>query len=156
MSSTKWGDWVTRTLTAPPVPAGTMAALALMRPSSEFSVEARGCGCPLGHMVRYPRDPWGTTVTFREYAAALAGILQALFGMMKARNVPPPSDGPAKGPLGVFRVSATRHGVMGTKRRGLMVVTSLAFALTEPPPDRLTWLVTCAGAVDATLTLTVI
>src|SRR5258708_17064253 len=74
-----------------------MAALALMRPSSEFSVEARGCGCPLGHMVRYPRDPWGTTVTFREYAAALAGILQALFGMMKSRNVPPPSDGPAKG-----------------------------------------------------------
>src|SRR5216684_4578437 len=95
-----------------------IAALALMRPSSEFRVEARGNACPLGHTVRYPRDPWGTTVTLNEYAEALEGIPQALFGMMKSRDVPPTSDGPLKGPLGVFRVSATRQGVMGTKSRG--------------------------------------
>src|SRR5260370_1375616 len=162
MSSTRSVELVTKTLTAPPVPAGTMAALALMRPSNEFSVEARGCGCPLGHMVRYPRDPWGTTVTFREYADALEGTPQALFGMTKSRDAPPTSEGPASGPLGAFRVSATRQGVIGTKRSavvgmvGLIAVMSLAFALTDPPPDTLTWLVTCEGAFGATFTVTVI
>src|SRR5258708_26169603 len=160
MSSTRSVALVAYTLTAAPVPAGTMAALALMRPSSEFSVEARGRACPLGQTVRYPREPWGTTVTFREYAIALGGIPQALLGMMKSRDVPPPRDGPLKGPLGVFRVSATRQGVMGTKYRpvgamfGLMAVMSLAFAVAEPPPDTLTWLVTCDGAFDATFTAT--
>ena len=39
------------TLTAPPVPAGTMAALDLMRPSKELTVEATGRGSPAGHRV---------------------------------------------------------------------------------------------------------
>src|ERR1700690_1805584 len=43
---------VANTLTAPLVPAGTTAALALVRPSSEFSVEIFGCGCPVGQTVR--------------------------------------------------------------------------------------------------------
>jgi hypothetical protein len=40
------------TLICPLVPAGMIAALALMRPSSEFKVETKGCGCPAGHTVR--------------------------------------------------------------------------------------------------------
>ena len=43
---------VTYTLTAPFVPAPMMAALALIRPSTEFKVETTGCGCPVGQMVR--------------------------------------------------------------------------------------------------------
>jgi hypothetical protein len=39
-------------LTAPPSPAGTMAALALTRPSTEFSVETTGCTWPAGQIVR--------------------------------------------------------------------------------------------------------
>jgi hypothetical protein len=54
------------TLTAPPVPAGTMAAFAFTRPSREFSVETRGRACPVGHMEMYPKAPLGTTVTLRE------------------------------------------------------------------------------------------
>ena len=34
------------------VPAGTMAALALMRPSGEFMVETSGWASPVGQMVR--------------------------------------------------------------------------------------------------------
>ena len=41
-----------------------IAALALMRPSGEFMVEASG-GSPVGQMVRYPSVPMGTTVTFK-------------------------------------------------------------------------------------------
>src|ERR1035438_10850914 len=40
------------TLMLPLVPAGTTAALDLMRPSSEFRVEATGRDCPAGHNVR--------------------------------------------------------------------------------------------------------
>ena len=44
---------VTYTLTAPPLPpAGTIAALALMRPSVEFMVETTGWDSPVGQMVR--------------------------------------------------------------------------------------------------------
>src|SRR5579862_1639430 len=42
-------------------------------------------------------------------------MLQALFGMPKSRDVFAANVGPPKGPV-VLRVSATRHGVMGTKR----------------------------------------
>jgi hypothetical protein len=55
-------------LMLPPVPANTMAALDLIRPSSELRVEARGCVCPVGHMVMKPSGPEGTTTTFTEYA----------------------------------------------------------------------------------------
>src|SRR5271157_3297791 len=91
------------------MPAPTTTALALVRPSNEFKVEAKGCGCPLGQMVRNPRAPCGTTVTLSEYAAALFGMLQALCGMRNSREVPPLIDGPPKFPGGL-RVSATRHG----------------------------------------------
>ena len=37
-----------------------------------------------------------------------------------------------------------------------MVAVSLAVALTEPPPETVTWLMTCDGALLATLTVTVI
>jgi hypothetical protein len=56
-----------KTLTAPPpLPAATMAALALIRPSNEFKLAVRGCGCPVGHSVKYPKGPMGTTATFKE------------------------------------------------------------------------------------------
>ena len=56
MSSTTLVVLVTKTLTEPlDVPAGMMAALALMRPSSEFRVETVGWPSPVGQMVRYDR-----------------------------------------------------------------------------------------------------
>ena len=62
---------VAKTLTAPFVPAGTIAAFAFTRPSGEFKVEIFGWVCPVGHIVRYPNVGCGTTVTFSEYAARL-------------------------------------------------------------------------------------
>ena len=64
-------------LMAPPVPAGTTAALAVISPSQAFSVETTGCGWPVGHTVIQPRYlPMGTAVMFREYATAVAGMPQ--------------------------------------------------------------------------------
>ena len=57
---------VAKTLTAPFAPAGTMAALDLILPSSELSVAAKGRDCPVGHIVRKPSAPRGTTATFIE------------------------------------------------------------------------------------------
>ena len=53
-------------LTAPSLPAGTIAAFALTRPSREFNSETTGWVCPDGHTVKYPSHPKGTTVIFRE------------------------------------------------------------------------------------------
>src|SRR5271165_13099 len=105
---------VTNTLTAPLEPAGTMAALALILPSGEFSVETPGCDCPAGQMVRYPSEPCGTTVTLSEYAVAVEGMPQGLLGIGKLRDEPPGMDGPPKPPDGL-RVSTKRQGVTGTK-----------------------------------------
>ena len=52
MSSNTLVASLTYTLTAPEVPAGTIAALALMRPSGEFRVETVGCPSPVGQIVR--------------------------------------------------------------------------------------------------------
>lgn len=49
-----------------PLPAGPTAPLALMRPSSEFRVKAKGCPSAVGHTVIKPRSPCGTTVTLKE------------------------------------------------------------------------------------------
>jgi hypothetical protein len=38
----------------------------------------------------------------------------------------------------------------------VMLVISLAVADADPPPETVTWLVTCDGAFDATFTVTVI
>src|ERR1035437_3715835 len=103
-------------LTAPPAPAGTIAALALVRPSNEFRVETTGWPSPVGQMVRYPSVPCGTTETFNEYAAALAGMLHPpSCGMGKFWNVPP-----GIGPLPPYcrRVSTNRHGVTATNCSG--------------------------------------
>src|ERR1700722_14008043 len=43
---------------------------------------------------------------------------QALFGISNSRVVPPANSGPPKGPAG-FRVSATRHGVIGINCSGV-------------------------------------
>ena len=76
---------LTYTLIAPFVPAGTTAAFAATAPLYEFSVDAFGIACPVGHVVRYPSGPGGTTVKFNEYAAALTGIPQELAGMLNVR-----------------------------------------------------------------------
>src|SRR5689334_19455819 len=94
---------------APPTPVDTMAALAFTRPSRELSVEARGRDWPLGYTVRYRSEPWGTTVTLMEYANAVMGTPQALFGMTMSRALCPGMAGPSNGPSG-FRVSAIRQG----------------------------------------------
>lgn len=112
---------------APPfVPAGTMAAAALTRPS-EFRVEVGGRFCPHGNSVRNPSLAFGTTVTFTEYAFAVEGMPQALPGTLKALEVPAARNGPPNGPFG-FRVSATRHGATGTKLKPAEV----------PVPDKAT------------------
>src|SRR5262249_30010406 len=117
MSITRSVSLVAYTSTAPLSPAGTMAALASTKPSKEFSVDTRGCGCPAGQIVRKPRNPvLGTTLTLSEYAFALAGIPHALERTGTRRAVPPGMNGPPRGPLGV-RVSMTRHGVTGVNWR---------------------------------------
>jgi hypothetical protein len=45
----------TYTLIAPPVPAGTIAALARISPSHAFSVDTTGSSVPDGHVVSQPR-----------------------------------------------------------------------------------------------------
>src|SRR5258708_9206868 len=65
-------------------------------------------------------------------------MLHALFGMPKARKVWLLRNGPPNGPAG-FLVSATRHGVTGTKRRPrfapcwlkVAVTVCVAFMVTE-------------------------
>jgi hypothetical protein len=52
-------------------------------------------------------------VTLSEKAAAVDGMLQALFGIKKLRVLLAVSSGPPNGPF-AFLVSATRHGVTGT------------------------------------------
>src|ERR1035441_2801732 len=66
---------VAKTLMEPSAPAGTIAALALMRPSSEFRVETPGRAAPVGQRVRNPSCVTGATVTLRAYAVAVAGML---------------------------------------------------------------------------------
>src|ERR1039458_9568720 len=91
-----------------------MAASALMRPSSEFRVATMGRASPVGHIVRYPNTLAGTTATFSEYAAAVAGILQLPnCGMGKLSDVPPGIGPP------VNRASTKRQGVTATNCRAL-------------------------------------
>ncbi len=63
-----------------------MAAFDLTRPS-EFNVATSGCGCPVGHSVKNPKGPEGTTATFNEYATTVSGMLQALLEITKSREV---------------------------------------------------------------------
>ena len=82
--------WLAYTLTELFVPAGTIVALALTRPSGEFNVDVYGRVKPAGHTVIYPRDPLsGTAVTFRENAAAEGGIPQLPLGIAKSRELCP-------------------------------------------------------------------
>src|SRR5947208_14430074 len=88
---------VTKTLMAPLVPAGTIAALATIWPRNEFSVDTFGCWPPACQAVRYCNGPGGTTVKFIEYAFAELGTPQAADGIAKGRvspalNMPGPSD----------------------------------------------------------------
>src|ERR1039458_5594400 len=90
MSTMTFVVLLAKILTAPPpLPAATMAALALIRPSSEFKVAVRGCDCPVGHTVRYPKGPIGTTETFNEKAMAPRGIQQLPCPIGKLLAVPP-------------------------------------------------------------------
>src|SRR5208283_5518899 len=112
MSSTTCVESVTNTSIPPPAPAGTIAAFATTLPSNEFNVDTYGCAESNGHSVRYDRCPSGTTVTFSEYAAAVAGMPHPPAGIGNDRAVPAPISGPPNGPSAP-RVSATRHGVTG-------------------------------------------
>src|SRR5450631_259622 len=66
-------------------------------------------------MLRNPTGaPGGTSVTFMEYAAAVAGMSHGVCcGIGKLREVPPSIGGPPKGPLGL-RVSTKRQGATVT------------------------------------------
>src|SRR5262245_15693633 len=113
MSSTRSVASVANTLTAPPDPAGTTAAFALMRPSTEFSVETKGCWGPVGRIVIWPGAPLGTTVTLSAYARAVPGIAQEEDGIAKLRSTPDDREGLPNCPR-FSRVSAIRHGDTGT------------------------------------------
>src|ERR1039458_4068107 len=92
-----------------------MAALALMRPSSEFRAATVGRGSPVGRIVRSPNVPAGITETFSAYAAAVDEMLQPpSCGMGKLRKVPP-GIGP---PPACDRVSTKRQGVAVPSSRG--------------------------------------
>src|SRR6202142_2562272 len=99
-------------LTAPFVPAGTIAAFATTLPSNEFKVETSGFAAPAGHAVKNDSGPSGTTVTFIEYAAAVAGTEQPPAGSANERVDCASISGPPNAPCAP-RVSTTRHGVSG-------------------------------------------
>src|SRR5450432_331199 len=102
-----------KTEIAPPAPTGTMAAFAVTAPGAAFSVETTGSGNPAGQVVRKPTPLGGTTVMFREYAWAVAGMPpQGPDCTGKFRVTVPTSAGPPKVPV-ARRVSATRQGVTG-------------------------------------------
>src|ERR1019366_9825251 len=107
MSITRSVLLVAKTLIAPSVPAGTIAALATIVPVRSFRVETLGCDC-LGHTVRYSSTLFDTTVKFREYPCALSGMVQVLDSTGKSRSAPPTSDGPPSGPASSgYRPSGT-------------------------------------------------
>src|ERR1700690_1148240 len=123
-----------------------MAACATTRPWNEFKVETIGCGWPVGHSVRYESAPGGTTVTFSEYAWAVAGMTQPLSGIANERVEAAVMAGPPNAP-GELRVSATRQGVTGTNRNAPseMVTVCPATVMTPERPapvSRAAWIVT--------------
>ena len=119
ISSTRSVLFDANTLIEPLPPAGTIAALDRTRPSRELTVATTGCVCPAGQTVRNPRGPEGITATFKEKAEAVAGMAHAVFGeMAMSREVPPVNEDPRSGSDGLVRVSPSRHGVIGTYRRG--------------------------------------
>ncbi len=99
-------------LTAPFVPAGTIAAFATTLPSNEFNVETNGRAAPVGDAVRKDNRASGTTVTFIEYAAAVAGTEQPPAGSANERVDCASISGPPNAPWAP-RVSTTRHGTSG-------------------------------------------
>src|SRR5947199_7004405 len=106
------------TLTHPPVPAGTIAALPTTCPCSAFSVAATGTGWPVGYIVRYPSGPGGTTVTFSEYAWATDGTGHGLDCKANGREPPPVRfGGPKPAGKAALRVSTARQGVIATNTR---------------------------------------
>src|SRR3982751_6051692 len=106
MSMTRSVGLLAKTLTSPPLPAGTMAALAVTVPVSAFRDATVGCACPLAHAVTYPSGPFGMAAKLSEYACADAGMPQPAERTWKPWVWPPEIDAP-------LRVSATRHGVTG-------------------------------------------
>src|SRR3954447_20470748 len=118
MSRITWLRSLTKTLTDPLVPAGTMAAFALIRPSVEFRVDTVGCACPVGHKVSQLSGPCGTTVTFSAYAFAVAGMPQAAPEISNSRTSFSARIGPPLLPF-AWRVSAIRQGSTGKKRTGV-------------------------------------
>jgi hypothetical protein len=66
MSITMSALFVVYRLIAPPVPAGTIAAFAVIVPVSAFSVDTNGCVCPAGQTLKYPSGPCGIAVKFSE------------------------------------------------------------------------------------------
>ncbi len=87
-------------------------------------------------------------------------MLHALLGTVNPREACPLKNGPPNGPFG-FRVSTTRHGVIGTKDRGLGGTTltvseaMLLAKLDSLMPKTPTVLVIDKGALGSTLTLSV-
>jgi hypothetical protein len=65
-----------------------------------------------------------------EYAAAVAGMLHALCGIVKLRTWPPTIEGPPKGPAGL-RVSATLHGGRVTSGNNCMVPSTAQAYVTN-------------------------
>jgi hypothetical protein len=68
MSRSRSVAFSVNTETAPPVPAGTMAALAVVVPVGAFKVDEPGCFCPVGNNTRKLRFAplGGIAVAFKE------------------------------------------------------------------------------------------
>jgi hypothetical protein len=82
-------------------------------------VATTGCVCPAGQTVRNPSEPDGITATLREKAAAVVGIVHVVLDeIVNVREVPPVNVVPKSGSDGRLRVSPSRHGAIGTYRRG--------------------------------------
>src|SRR5690242_12245601 len=106
-----------KAMMSPPVPAGTMAALAVLVPVGALSVDTPGRAWPAGHVVTYPSGlpRCGSAVMLKEYACAALGIPHVVaWRTGKLRCCPLCSAGPPSGPV-VPRVSTTRQGDTGKK-----------------------------------------
>src|ERR1700692_3942665 len=96
ISRIRWVGSLENAVTAPLIPAGTIAAFDATDPP-EFSVETTGM-VPFPHNVRKPKPPVGTTVAFSEYTFVVAGTPHDEDGTLKLRVSLWPMIGPPNGP----------------------------------------------------------
>src|SRR5580765_7713345 len=132
----------TLTVIAPAVPAGTIAALAIVwLAAAQLSVETFGSVAPVGHTLRNPNGlaPVFVTVMLSEYAPAVAGIpvQTGWVGTGMSRLLSAASVGGPNAPVWpALRVSMIRQGVIAMKGRGAEAAAAASGERARSVPRR--------------------